>query len=128
MQVELYPRVVADSEVFSGRPIIAGTHALVSTLIHEVASGKAIEEVAREQGVAADDVRAALEYAAKRASESVALPGTPPTAGSGVQSFAEQLAALRAQIVASGDPLLSWDEVSAEVAERRGERYMDAEA
>ncbi len=128
MQVELYPRVVADSEVFSGRPIIAGTHALVSTLIHEMAAGKAIEEVAREQGVAADDVRAALEYAAKRAGESVSLPDTPPTAGPAAESFAEQLEALRAQIVASGEPLLDWDEVSAEVAERRGERYMDTEA
>lgn len=128
MQVELYPRVVADSEVFSGRPIIAGTHALVSTLIHEVASGKTIEEVAREQGVSADDVRAALEYAAKRTGESISLPGTPPNAVPAATSFAEQLDALRAQIIASGEPLLSWDGVSAEVAERRGERYVDADA
>lgn len=128
MQIELYPRVVADSEVFSGKPIIAGTHALVSTLIHEVASGKAIEEVAREHGVSGDDVRAALEYAAKRTDESIPVPGTPSAAVSTGQSFAEQLEALRAQIVASGEPLLDWDGVSAEVAERRGERYMDAEA
>lgn len=127
MQIELYPRVVADSEVFSGKPIIAGTHALVSTLIHEVASGKALEDVAREHGVSADDVRAALEYAAKRTDESASLPGTPPAGASTIQSFAEQLEALRAQIVASGEPLLDWDEVSTEVAERRGERYMDAE-
>lgn len=128
MQIELYPRVVADSEVFSGKPIIAGTYALVSTLIHEVASGKAIEEVAREHGVSAADVRAALEYAAKRADESVLPPGIPPVVAPAATSFAEQLDALRAQIVASGEPLLDWDEVSAEVAERRGERYVDVDA
>jgi hypothetical protein len=38
-----------------------------------------------------------------------------------------QLAALRAQIVDSGAPLLSWEGVEAEVAERRGERGPDAE-
>jgi hypothetical protein len=38
-----------------------------------------------------------------------------------------QLKALRAQIVSSGAPLLSWQEVEAEVAERRGEHGPDPE-
>jgi hypothetical protein len=33
----------------------------------------------------------------------------------------EQLAKIREEIVASGDPLLSWEELDREVAERRGE-------
>jgi hypothetical protein len=33
----------------------------------------------------------------------------------------EQLLQIRAQIVASGEPLLSWQEIEREVAERRGE-------
>lgn len=37
-----------------------------------------------------------------------------------------QLTALRKQIVDSGVPLLSWRDVEAEVAERRGERRPDA--
>ncbi len=41
--------------------------------------------------------------------------------------LAERLAALRAQIVASGAPLLSWRGVDAEVVERRGERASDTE-
>jgi hypothetical protein len=33
----------------------------------------------------------------------------------------EQLLRIREQIVASGEPLLSWEEVEREIAERRGE-------
>jgi hypothetical protein len=33
----------------------------------------------------------------------------------------ERLLRIRAQIIASGEPLLSWDDVEREVAERRGE-------
>lgn len=34
--------------------------------------------------------------------------------------FGRELMAIRARIVASGQPLLSWDELEREVAERRG--------
>jgi hypothetical protein len=34
----------------------------------------------------------------------------------------ERLAQIREKIVASGEPLLSWEEIEREFAERRGER------
>ena len=37
-------------------------------------------------------------------------------------SLAERLRAARAQIVASGEPLLNWQELEREVLERRGEQ------
>ena len=124
MQIELSPRVVADPEIFAGKPIIVGTRALVSALVREVATGKPIDVVAEEQRLTSEDVRAALAYAAMRADEAVA-DGAAPQSVAASPSFAERLATLRAQIVASGDPLLDWDGVSAEVASRRDERYTD---
>jgi len=119
--------VIADPEVFAGRPIIVGTHALVSALVREVATGKPIEVIAEEQHLTVADVRAALIYAAARADEAVA-DGAAAQSGAPSSSFAERLATLRAQIVASGDRLLDWDGVSAEIAARRGERYTDESA
>lgn len=127
MQVELAPRVVADPDIFAGKPIIAGTHALVSVLVREVASGKPIEAVAQEHSLTPEDVRAALAYAAARADETV-TSWTAPHNVSAPASFAERLAALRVQIVASGEPLLGWEGVSAEVTERRNERSLDEPA
>jgi len=59
------PRIAVDPEVQSGKPVIQGTRVPVSILVGAVAAGDAIEEVARDYGVALEDVRAALSYAAK---------------------------------------------------------------
>lgn len=68
----------------------------------------------------------------------VIAPETPPTddtddgdtelaelhqPGAPVSELGRQLRALRAKIVASGAPLLDWDELEQEVAARRGERH-----
>jgi uncharacterized protein (DUF433 family) len=59
------PRVAIDSQVHSGEPVIEGTRVPVSIVVGAVAAGDSIEEVAQEYGIAAQDVRAALSYAAK---------------------------------------------------------------
>lgn len=41
------------------------------------------------------------------------------------QALGQRLRELRAQIRASGVPLLSWEEIDRELAERRGERMVD---
>jgi hypothetical protein len=48
---------------------------------------------------------------------------TPHAAAQGMARtrLGEQLLRIREQIVASGEPLLSWEDVEREVAERRGE-------
>ncbi len=51
----------------------------------------------------------------------------PAGAPAHIESLGQRLAALRKQIVESGEPLFSWDGVAAEVAERRGERESDVD-
>jgi uncharacterized protein (DUF433 family) len=152
MSTQLYPHIVADSDVLSGRPVVEGTQVPVSTLIEQVARGKSLDEVARECGVSVEDVRSALEYGAQRAGEP-AVAATPENKTSGgifyaasdSQAVEEEarrvgldptklfplgrcLLELRVQGIASGERLFSsWDEVDAEIAERRGSRYPDDE-
>jgi hypothetical protein len=50
-------------------------------------------------------------------------PHVEPTRLGAVRTLlGERLAQIREKIVASGEPLLSWEEIEREVAERRGER------
>jgi hypothetical protein len=46
----------------------------------------------------------------------------PTRLGAARTLLGERLAQIREKIVASGEPLLSWEEIEREVAERRGER------
>jgi hypothetical protein len=52
----------------------------------------------------------------------VEMLAAPAGLASASAPLAERLRAVRERIVASGEPLLSWSEIAAEVAERRGER------
>lgn len=42
-------------------------------------------------------------------------------------TLGQRLRNIRARIVASGEPLLTWDDIDREVAERRGERKKSSE-
>ncbi len=65
MRVELSPGIVADSEVHFGKPIVEGTRVPVELVIGKLAGGMTVDEVAEEYDLTADNVRAALRYAAK---------------------------------------------------------------
>lgn len=58
------PRIAVDPQVQSGKPVIQGTRVPVSVIVGAVAAGDSVEEVARDYGITAEDVRAALSYAA----------------------------------------------------------------
>jgi uncharacterized protein (DUF433 family) len=49
-----------------GKPVIEGTRAPVSVMVGAVAAGDPWEEIAREYGITAEDIRATLAYAASR--------------------------------------------------------------
>lgn len=66
---ELFPGIVVDPTIRSGKPVIKGTRVPVDILVGKVAGGMTINEVAEEYGVSSDAVRAALGYAAKRVAE-----------------------------------------------------------
>jgi uncharacterized protein (DUF433 family) len=65
MRIELAPRIIVDSEIRFGKPVIEGTRVPVDVIVSELASGMAVEEVADEYGVTREDVLAVLGYAAR---------------------------------------------------------------
>ncbi|MGH3446443.1 MAG: DUF433 domain-containing protein [Nocardioidaceae bacterium] len=63
-------RVVADHRVMGGVPCIRGTRIPVATLVGLVAQGHSVEEILADfPQLSAEDVRAALEFAAAAVSE-----------------------------------------------------------
>jgi uncharacterized protein (DUF433 family) len=64
MRVELAPRIVVDSEIRFGKPVIEGTRVPVELVVGKLGGGMTIEEVVDEYGLTRDDVLAALTYAA----------------------------------------------------------------
>ena len=64
MLVEIAPRIVVDSKIRFGKPIIQGTRVPVDLVVGKIAGGMTFQEVADEYGISLEDVRAALSYAA----------------------------------------------------------------
>jgi len=57
-------RIVVDSAIAHGRPVIRGTRVRVSDILSLLASGAAESEILEDYPyLASEDVRAALEYA-----------------------------------------------------------------
>lgn len=57
-------RIEIDPQVQHGNPVIKGTRVAVHILVGSVAGGMGVDEVAEAYGVSAEDVKAALAYAA----------------------------------------------------------------
>ena len=62
--MEIFPGISVDPDIRFGRPCIEGTRVDVATVVGAIAAGEAPETVAAEHGLSADQVRAALRYAA----------------------------------------------------------------
>jgi uncharacterized protein (DUF433 family) len=58
-------RIVIDPKICHGQPIIRGTRVPVSRVLGYLAGGMSLEDVRRDFELTAEDVRAALEYAAE---------------------------------------------------------------
>ena len=56
-------RIIIDSSIRHGKPVIRGTRVPVHRIIGSLAGGANPEEVCEEYGIIDVDVRAALEYA-----------------------------------------------------------------
>jgi uncharacterized protein (DUF433 family) len=69
--VELYPGVVSDPQILSGKPVIKGTRVPVSLVLGKLAGGMSVEEVMDEYYLSIEGVRAALGYAVQRVAEEV---------------------------------------------------------
>ncbi|HEX4160507.1 MAG TPA: DUF433 domain-containing protein [Rhizomicrobium sp.] len=67
---DLLKRIVIDPEVMVGKPVIKGTRITVEHIMRELATGASTQEVLElYPHLTADDVRAALAYAAARLAE-----------------------------------------------------------
>ena len=65
MSEELNRHIVADPSVMGGKPVIRGTRISVESILERVAAGEGVDQIILEHPyISADQVRAALEYAA----------------------------------------------------------------
>lgn len=72
--MDLLQRITRDAAVMGGRPCIRGMRVTVGTVVGLLAAGRTHEEILRAYPyLEADDIRAALSYAAWR-TEEVELP------------------------------------------------------
>ena len=62
-------RIVIDPKVMGGKPVIKGTRVPVQVIVGGLAGGMTAEEVCEEYRVTAEDVQAALAYAAETLAE-----------------------------------------------------------
>ena len=63
----LLKRIAVDSKIMLGKPVIKGTRLPIEIIIEKVAYGATIEDLQKDYPfLKADDIRAALLYAAKR--------------------------------------------------------------
>jgi len=63
-KMKVIERVVIDPKIQHGKPVIRGTRVPVARIIAELAGGMTKEEVMRKYEITAEDVAAALAYAA----------------------------------------------------------------
>ena len=56
-------RIVIDTEIQHGKPVIRGTRVPVARIVGGLAGGMSEEEVMREYEVTREDIRAAIDYA-----------------------------------------------------------------
>ncbi|WP_253258840.1 DUF433 domain-containing protein [Subtercola boreus] len=67
-------RIVVDPEIVHGRPAVRGTRVRVTDVLSLLATGATEAEIIEDYPyLAADDIRACLEYAASQAEQAILL-------------------------------------------------------
>jgi uncharacterized protein (DUF433 family) len=61
----MHERIVLDPKTCHGKPVIRGTRVPVARVIGYLAGGMSFEDLQRDYELTAEDVRAALDYAAE---------------------------------------------------------------
>ena len=62
-------RIVVDTAVVHGQPVVRGTRVPVAIVVGSLAGGMTYEEVKAEYGVTHEDILACLDYAARSVTE-----------------------------------------------------------
>lgn len=58
-------RIVIDEKVRHGKPVIKGTRVPVEIILGSLAGGMSFQEICEDYEILEDDIKAAIEYAAK---------------------------------------------------------------
>ncbi|HEY3356141.1 MAG TPA: DUF433 domain-containing protein [Polyangia bacterium] len=71
----MHPRIAIDPKVMRGKPVIRGTRIPVEVIIRKLAEGATVPEILADYPrLSAEDVRAALSFAADSLSTDEVLP------------------------------------------------------
>ncbi len=71
-------RIIRDPQVCGGQPVFKGTRVPLRTVLASLAEGDTIEQILVDfPTLAADDVRAAIAFAAASAQEDLPVPAVP---------------------------------------------------
>jgi uncharacterized protein (DUF433 family) len=71
-------RIVRDAETCGGEPVFKGTRVTLRTVLASLAAGDTIEGILADfPSLKADDVKAAIAFAAASAEEDLPLPAVP---------------------------------------------------
>ena len=71
-------RIVRNPKISGGQPVFKGTRVTLRTVLASLAEGDSVEEILADfPGLSADDVRAAIAFAAASAHEDLPIPALP---------------------------------------------------
>ena len=71
-------KIVRDPQVCGGEPVFRGTRVTLRTVLASLAAGDSIEEILADfPALKAEDVQAAIAFAAASAEEYLPVPATP---------------------------------------------------
>jgi uncharacterized protein (DUF433 family) len=72
-------RIVRQNDVCGGEPVFKGTRVTLRTILSSLAAGDSIEEILVDfPSLTAEDVQAAIVFAAASAEEDLPMAATPP--------------------------------------------------
>ncbi len=67
-------RIVVDSKVMVGKPVIRGTRVTVYEIVNRVAQGQSFEAIEKDLEITRNDIKAALAYAGSLADDEEIFP------------------------------------------------------
>ena len=74
----LHERIVRDPQVCGGEPVFRGTRVTLRTVLASLAAGDSVDEILADfPTLKAEDVRAAIAFAAASAEEDLPVPANP---------------------------------------------------
>lgn len=76
--MNLEEKIVRDPQISGGEPVFRGTRVTLRTVLASLAAGDPVEAILKDfPSLTAEDVQAAIAFAAASASEDLPVPATP---------------------------------------------------